>query len=67
MSNNLENRDAYLIIGVTDDFEVIGIDETCKSNNIYVFIKSKKFAGDFKPEIEIKNILNTHKPQVSEN
>lgn len=56
LSNNLENRDAYLIIGVADDFEVIGIDENCKSNNIYDFMKSKKFAGDFKPEIEIKNI-----------
>ena len=56
LSNNLENRDAYLIIGVADDFEVIGIDGNCKSNNIYDFMKSKKFAGDFKPEIEIKNI-----------
>ena len=61
MSNNLENRDAYLIISVTDDFEVIGIDETCKSNNIYDFIKSKKIAGDFKPEIEIKNIYYKYK------
>ena len=65
LSNNLENRDAYLIIGVTDDFKAIGIDETCKSNNIYDFMKSKKFAGDFKPEIEIKNILNTHNLQVT--
>lgn len=61
LSNNLENRDAYLIIGVTDDFKAIGIDETCKSNNIYDFIKSKKFAGDFKPEIEIKNIYYKYK------
>ena len=66
LSNNLENRDAYLIIGVADDFEVIGIDGNCKSNNIYDFMKSKKFAGDFKPEIEIKNIyLNTHNLQVT--
>ena len=61
LSNNLENRDAYLIIGVADDFEVIGIDENCKSNNIYDFMKSKKFAGDFKPEIEIKNIYFKYK------
>lgn len=61
MSNNLENRDAYSIIGVTDDFEVIGIDETCKLNNIYDFIKSKKYAGNFKPEIEIKNIYHKYK------
>ena len=66
LSNNLENRDAYLIIGVTDDFEVIGIDEACKSNNILDLMNNKKFAGDFKPEIEIKNIyLNTHNLQVT--
>lgn len=61
LSNNLENRDAYLIIGVTDDFEVIGIDEVCKSNNILDLMNNKKFAGDFKPEIEIKNIYYKYK------
>uniref|UniRef100_UPI004027D835 AlbA family DNA-binding domain-containing protein n=1 Tax=Catenibacterium sp. TaxID=2049022 RepID=UPI004027D835 len=52
---------AYLIIGVTDDFEVIGIDEACKSNNILDLMNNKKFAGDFKPEIEIKNIYYKYK------
>ena len=57
LSNNLENRDAYLIIGVTDDFEVIGVNEECKSNNILDLMKNKKFAGDFKPEIELDTLI----------
>lgn len=65
LSNNLENRDAYLIIGVTDDFEVIGVNEACKSNNIHDFINNKKFAGGFTPEIEIKNINYKYKKLVA--
>lgn len=61
LSNNLENRDAYLIIGVTDDFEVIGVNEECKSNNILDLMKNKKFAGDFKPEIEFRYINYKYK------
>lgn len=61
MSNNLENRDAYLIIGVIDDFEVIGVNEECKSNNILDLMKNKKFAGDFKPEIEFRYINYKYK------
>lgn len=61
LSNNLENRDAYLIIGVTDDFEVIGVNEECKSNNILDLMKNKKFARDFKPEIEFRYINYKYK------
>lgn len=27
MANNLENHDAYIIIGVTDDFELYGVED----------------------------------------
>lgn len=54
--NNTENRDAYLIIGVTDSYEVIGVDENCKSNNLFDFLKTIKFAGNHMPNIEFKQL-----------
>ncbi len=56
LSNNIENRDAYLIIGVSDDSSVIGIEEDLKSNNIYDLLKTISFAGDHMPDIEVKNM-----------
>ena len=61
LSNNLENKDAYLIIGVRDDYEVIGINDEWKSNNIYDFIKTLKFAGDRRPNIQIDEIYFMYK------
>ena len=60
MANNLENRDAYIIIGVTDDFELCGIenDQNRKTTqNLTDFLKSKKFAGDFRPTVEVRSII----------
>lgn len=56
MSNNLENRDAYLIIGVDDNYDVIGVCEEIKSHNVFDFIKQQKFAGNHIPEIELKKL-----------
>lgn len=56
LSNNIENRDAYLIFGVSDDYEVVGISEKLKSNDILDFLKSKHFAGDHMPSVEVKNL-----------
>ena len=53
LSNNLENKDAYLILGVTDDYKVIGVDKEWKSNNIFDFLKTQSFAGDHIPELEV--------------
>lgn len=66
LSNNVDNRDAYLIIGVEDHtYRVEGVGETdFKSNEIYDFLKSVKFAGNHMPEIEIKNIRYKHKKLV---
>lgn len=61
LSNNTENRDAYLIFGVTDNYEVIGLDKELKSNNIHDYLKNIKFAGGNAPEIEIKNLYYKHK------
>lgn len=61
LSNNIENAEAYLIIGVSDDHEVVGIDEEKKSNEIYDFLREKKFAGDHMPEIEMKKLFYQYK------
>lgn len=56
LSNNVENKDAYLILGVTDDYSVIGVNEDWQSNNIFDFLKSQHFAGDHMPEISVKDL-----------
>lgn len=57
LSNNKENKEAYLIYGVDDNYNVVGIEKEIISNNIYDFLKSKHFAGDHIPEIEIKHLF----------
>jgi len=56
LSNNIENKDAYLILGVTDDFEVVGVDDTFNSHGFFDFIKTVSFAGDHVPDIELKKL-----------
>ena len=59
MANNLENHDAYIIIGVTDDFELCGVENDPNrrnTQNLTDFLKGKKFAGDFRPAVEIRSI-----------
>lgn len=60
LANNTKNVDAYLIVGVTDEFDVIGVPDWRKSNEIFDFLRSKKFAGDHLPEVELKNIYYKH-------
>lgn len=61
LSNNIGNKDAYLIIGVADNGDVVGINEGKKTNEIYDFLKSKKFAGDHIPQVEVKRIFYKYK------
>ena len=56
LANNLENRDAYLIIGVANNYEVVGVEDNRESNNLYDFLKSKKFAGDNIPDVRIHDM-----------
>ena len=60
MANNLENRDAYIIIGVTDNFALCDIENDQHrrtTQNLTDFLKSKKFAGDFRPTVEVRSIM----------
>ena len=61
LANNTDNSDAYLIFGVTNTFEVVGVDEEIKSNNLFDFLRTISFAGDHVPEIEIKNLYYKYK------
>ncbi len=65
MSNNLENRNAYIILGIRDSkdekgFSVVGID-TQNANRkdqaqLITFLRDKKFAGGIRPEIYLHTI-----------
>lgn len=59
-ANNLANRDSYIIIGIEDkSYTITGIknDPNRKNQqNIIDFLKSKKFIGGIRPDIEVKTI-----------
>lgn len=62
MANNLVNRDAYIIIGINeeDDFSVCDIRQDTNRRNtqqLTDFLRSKKFAGDFRPVVTVEPLL----------
>lgn len=59
--NNIEHKEAYLIIGVTNDFQVVGVEERIESNNLIDWLKHLHFAGDVMPDIEVKHLYYTYK------
>ena len=65
LSNNVENKDAYLILGVDDDYSVVGVDDSIKSNNIFDFLKPLSFDGDKVPEISVFELLYKYKRVVA--
>ncbi len=61
MSNNLANRDAFIIIGVDEenDYEILDMKEDSNRKNtqkVVDFLKDKKFAGDIRPTVVVKTI-----------
>lgn len=60
LSNNTDNCDSYLIFGVTDDCEVVGIKDKLQSNRVLDFLKTINFAGAHMPDVEVKNLLYLH-------
>ena len=61
MANNLENRDAYIIIGV-DEENGFSINEIEKDKNrrntqqLTDFLREKKFAGDYRPVVTVETL-----------
>lgn len=61
MANNLQNRDAYIIIGVDeeDDYEIVDIHADSNrrnTQNLVDFLKDKKFAGGVRPIVHVEQI-----------
>lgn len=61
MANNLENRDAYIIIGIDEEQEYAVSDVSSDSNRrntqmLTDFLRSKKFAGDFRPVVTVESL-----------
>jgi hypothetical protein len=58
MANSLDNRDAYIIIGVDEENDCSVKDISCDPNRkntqkIVDFLKDKKFAGDIRPIVYV--------------
>ena len=60
LANNIDNVDAYLIVGVTDTYEVVGVEDWKKSNEVIDYVKSKYFAGDHIPNFDLLKIYYKH-------
>lgn len=61
MSNNLANRDAYIIIGVDEkhDYSLIDVshdEERRSTQNIVDFLRDKQFAGDLRPMVTVESV-----------
>ncbi|MCB1044420.1 MAG: ATP-binding protein, partial [Acidobacteria bacterium] len=61
LANSLHKGSKYLIFGVTDPYkgcQIVGIQANRKysQSNLIDFIRSMKFAGDVRPEIELRTI-----------
>lgn len=64
LANNLDNKDAYLIFGVSDNGEVKGIsgDENRKNQaDIVDMLRNQKFAGRVPPFVKLETILYSDK------
>lgn len=62
MANNLEDRDAYIIIGIDEesDFSVVStVNDINRRNNnqLVTFLRDKKFIGGIRPETVVKTIF----------
>ena len=58
MANNLADHDAYIIIGVNDKGEVLGVAEENRKNqqNVIDFLKDKKFAHGCRPTVYVQSL-----------
>lgn len=60
LANNINNRDAYLIFGVSDEGKIIGVEEDKNRKNqehFTSFLKGKKFSGGTIPYVILKTLL----------
>jgi hypothetical protein len=55
LANSNHNGDRYLIFGVSDDFEIVGV-EAKKQADIITLLRDAKFADDIFPDITLEHI-----------
>ncbi|WP_234403077.1 AlbA family DNA-binding domain-containing protein [Ligilactobacillus agilis] len=59
LANNIENRDAYLIFGISDLGSIVGVesDENRKNQEHFIsFLHGKKFSGGVIPYVFLKTL-----------
>jgi len=70
MANNLEDRNAYLILGVdqANDFALVGVEHDANrrdTNELTTFLRDKKFLGGMRPTAWVESIrLSGHQIDV---
>lgn len=59
-ANTLHDRDCYLIIGVSDDFEIMGVDKSdpykMKQNDLLDLVHNLSFSGGSIPQLSLDSI-----------
>lgn len=59
MANNIENRDAYIIIGVANSGELNDITtdkNRKKTEHLISFLRTKRFVGQFRPIVKVETL-----------
>lgn len=59
LANNLENRIAYLIIGVNDNGDIVGIkpnDKIIKQADLIDLMRNREFSADYRPAVSINKL-----------
>jgi hypothetical protein len=59
MANNLENREAFIIFGVTDQGEICGVENNrCRKTqeNLTSFLRDKQFSRGIRPSIALSSL-----------
>ncbi|WP_194563442.1 AlbA family DNA-binding domain-containing protein [Savagea serpentis] len=59
LANNTENRDAYLIFGITDDGRIVGVENDPNrknQENFISFLREKDFEGGYRPVVEYNSL-----------
>lgn len=68
LANSLYKGKKYLIFGISDDYQIKGIENDINRKSqagVIDFLRSKNFAGDIRPEIELQTIeINNFKMDV---
>lgn len=61
LANSVNKKNKYLIIGVADNYDIKGLSEETKNRkkqaDIIDFLRTKDFAGDVRPDVEVRTLV----------